>query len=150
MTAARKPNGYFDKGNRIGPGRPKGSRNKPPPSPFMEDSDTSAPARRFKAIIARMVAELGGTEALTAGQGQLIKRCAMLSVQCELMEAQVFEGNDLNSAVYGSLTGHFARTLNVLGLKREPIDVTPVLHQYLDEPEPLEPPEPEPVPVAED
>ena len=62
----------------------------------------------------------------------------MLSVQCELMEAQVFEGNDLNSAVYGSLTGHLTRTLNALGLKREPIDVTPVLHQYLDEPEPAE------------
>jgi hypothetical protein len=31
----------------------------------------------------------------------------------------------------GALTGHLTRTLNGLGLKREPIDVTPVLNDYL-------------------
>ena len=30
-----------------------------------------------------------------------------------------------------ALTGHLTRTLNALGLKREPIDVTPVLNEYL-------------------
>jgi hypothetical protein len=29
------------------------------------------------------------------------------------------------------LTGHLTRTLNALGLKREPVDVTPVLNEYL-------------------
>jgi hypothetical protein len=29
------------------------------------------------------------------------------------------------------VTGHLTRTLNALGLKREPIDVTPVLNEYL-------------------
>jgi hypothetical protein len=36
-----------------------------------------------------------------------------------------------NAIAYGTLTGHLTRTLNALGLKREPIDVTPVLNQYL-------------------
>ena len=30
------------------------------------------------------------------------------------------------------LTGHLTRTLHALGLKREPIDVTPALHAYLE------------------
>jgi hypothetical protein len=142
MTVVRKPNGYFDRGTKPGPGRPKGSRNKPPPSPFMEDGDTSSAARRFKALIDRMVNDLGGMDDLTAGQAQLIKRCAMLSVQCELMETQAIEGADLNTVVYGQLTGHLARTLSVLGLKREARDITPALHAYLDEPDQIEPPTP--------
>ena len=41
-------------------------------------------------------------------------------------------GEPLNAIAYGTLTGHLTRTLNALGLKREPIDVTPALHRYLD------------------
>ena len=56
----------------------------------------------------------------------------MLSAQCELMESQAVEGQPLNAAAYGTLTGHLVRALNALGLKREPVDVTPALHQYLE------------------
>ena len=56
----------------------------------------------------------------------------MLSAQCELMEAQALRGMEFKAIAYGQLTGHLTRTLNALGLKREPIDVTPALHQYLD------------------
>ena len=48
-------------------------------------------------------------------------------------------GQQLNASAYGMLTGHLTRTLNALGLKREPIDVTPALHQYLDTLQPAEP-----------
>ena len=41
------------------------------------------------------------------------------------------EGQPLNAVAYGTLTGHLVRALNALGLKREPVDVTPALHQYL-------------------
>ena len=56
----------------------------------------------------------------------------MLSTQCELMEQEAAEGQPLNAHVYGTITSHLTRTLSVLGLKREPVDVTPALHQYLD------------------
>ena len=56
----------------------------------------------------------------------------MISVACELMEKEAISGQPLNAIAYGTLTGHLTRTLNALGLKREPIDVTPALHQYLD------------------
>ena len=55
----------------------------------------------------------------------------MLSAQCELMEQETVGGKPLNAIAYGTLTGHLTKTLNVLGLKREPIDVTPVLNEYL-------------------
>ena len=53
----------------------------------------------------------------------------MISAQCELMEAETVQGKPLNAIAYGTLTGHLTRTLNALG--REPIDVTPVLNEYL-------------------
>ena len=87
----------------------------------------------------RMVNDLGGSGTLSAGQQQLVKRCAMISVACELMEKEAISGQPLNAIAYGTLTGHLTRTLNALGLKREPIDVTPALHEYLDTLQPAEP-----------
>ena len=86
--------------------------------------------------------DLGGRENLTEPQQQLIRRCAMISAQCELMEAETVGGKPLNAIAYGTLTGHLTRTLNALGLKREPIDVTPALYEYLDTLQaPAEPPD---------
>jgi hypothetical protein len=56
----------------------------------------------------------------------------MISVQCELMEKAAATGGTLDATVYGTLTGHLARTLSLLGLKRVPKDVTPTLQGYLD------------------
>jgi hypothetical protein len=58
------------------------------------------------------------------------------------MEQETVGGKPLNAIAYGTLTGHLTRTLNALGLKREPIDVTPAaLHEYLDTLQPAEPPD---------
>lgn len=122
----------------MGRGRIAGSRNKPKEFPFVKEDATGVSARRFRIVGARIATDLGGEDCLTEAQQQLVRRAAMLSVQCEFMEAQALGGLDFNAVAYGQLTGHLTRTLNALGLKREPIDVTPVLHQYLDEPEPAE------------
>ena len=140
MTDDRNANGYFNRGNTLSKGRPRGSRNKPRQFPFTDENDTSAPARRFRGLTLQMVADLGGANNLTAGQKQLIKRCAMISVECERMEKSAMSGGRAQCALaYGVLMGHLTRTLNTLGLKREPIDVTPALHQYLDTLQPAEP-----------
>jgi hypothetical protein len=104
MTDDRNTNGYFNRGNTLGKGRPPGSRNKPRAYPFMDESNTSAPARRFRGLMLQLAADLGGSTNLTAGQKQLIKRCAMISVACELMEQEAMAGQPLNLA-YGTLTG---------------------------------------------
>ena len=79
----------------------------------------------------RMTYDLGGQESLTEAQQQLVRRCAMISAQCELMEAEMVQGKPLNAIAYGTLTRHLTRTPNALCLKREPVDVTPVLNEYL-------------------
>jgi hypothetical protein len=56
----------------------------------------------------------------------------MISVQCELLEQDAIAGKPLGATVYGTLTGHLARTLSLLGLKRMPRDVTPTLRDYLE------------------
>ena len=52
MTDDRNAYGYFNRGNRFGKGRPPGARNKPRAYPFTDEGDTSAPARRFRGLIA--------------------------------------------------------------------------------------------------
>ena len=59
----------------------------------------------------RMAFDLGGRENLTEAQQQLIRRCAMISAQCELMEQETVGGKPLNAIAYGTLTGHLTRTL---------------------------------------
>jgi hypothetical protein len=132
MEPQRKAHGFFGKGNKYGRGRPVGARNKAKDYPFMKDGSTTISAQRFRALAHRMANDLGGRESLTEAQLQLVRRCAMISVACELMEQETVAGQPLNAAAYGTLTGHLTRTLNALGLKREPIDVTLPLHQYLD------------------
>jgi hypothetical protein len=56
----------------------------------------------------------------------------MISVQCEIMEQQAIAGASFDAIAYGTLTGHLNRTLNTLGLKRRPRDVTTTLQGYLD------------------
>jgi hypothetical protein len=80
----------------------------------------------------RMANDLGGAESLSAGEQQLIRRCAMISVHCELMEQDAAAGSPFDAAMYGVLTGHLARTLSQLGLKRVPRDMTPTLQSYLE------------------
>jgi hypothetical protein len=142
MEPQPKSRGFFRKGNKYGKGRPFGSRNKPKDYPFMKDGSTMVSAQRFRTLASRMAFDLGGRENLTEAQQQLIRRCAMISAQCELMEQETVGGKPLNAIAYGTLTGHLTRTLNALGLKREPIDVTPALHEYLDTLQaPAEPPD---------
>lgn len=131
MELTPKPRGFFRKGNKYGKGRPFGSRNRPKEYPFLKEGSDSVSAQRFRTLVSRMAFDLGGRENLTEAQQQLIRRCAMISAQCELMEAETVQGKPLNAIAYGTLTGHLTRTLNALGLKREPIDVTPVLNEYL-------------------
>jgi hypothetical protein len=97
MKSQRKKRGFFTEGNRYGKGRPFGARNRPKEFPFTKENADGVSARRFRIVASRMAFDLGGRENLTEAQQQLIRRCAMLSVQCELLEAQAVEGRDLNA-----------------------------------------------------
>jgi hypothetical protein len=132
MTDVRGNHGHFDKGTRPGPGRPKGARNKPPELKFLEEVLRYGQGRRFRGLTARLVEDLGGQDALSTAEKVLIQRCAMIATECERMEREALSGGTLDATVYSTLTGQLTRTLNAVGLKRLPKDVTPTLQRYLE------------------
>jgi hypothetical protein len=69
-------------------------------------------SRRFRDVLASIAADLGGVNRLSEGQKQIARRCAMLSVECEIMESAAVAGQPF-------------------GLKRVMHDVTPDLGAYL-------------------
>ena len=84
----------------------------------------SATARRFRDVLAEIVADLGGTDRLSEGQRQIARRCAMLAVECEKIEALGVAGGAIDLDTYGQLTDRIGRAFQRLGLKRVPKPVT--------------------------
>jgi hypothetical protein len=103
--------------------------------------------RRFRDLLIRIVNDLGGEAELSEGQIQLARRCAWISAQCELLEQRAEPGTPFDLTIYSMLTSHLTRTLSVLGLKRQPRDVTPTLADYLKA---IRQPQPEPQPEDEE
>jgi hypothetical protein len=99
---------------------------------FIEGDQRSKAAKRFRDIISAITADLGGSDRLSEGERQLIRRCAMISVECEKMEAKSVAGEDINVDLFGTLTDRLGRTLARLGLRRVPRDVEPDLESYID------------------
>lgn len=85
----------------------------------------SAPARRFRDLYGAIMSDLGGNAATSEGERQLAKRAAGLSVACELLEAALIRGEDLDAENYVRLINGLVRTLSTIGLKRRVRDITP-------------------------
>ena len=103
------------------------------PTAFLEGVDgRKVIARRFRDLVAAIVEDLGGADAITEGELQLVRRAASLCVQCELFEADIARGAGLEIDSYVKLVNALNRTLGSIGLKRRPRDVTPDLHDYVD------------------
>jgi hypothetical protein len=134
MADVRNSHGYFDKGNKLGRGRPKGSRNKPLELRYLNEVLRYGYGRRFRRVSERLTEDLGGDEFLSTAEKILIQRCAMLATECERMEREALSGRvPLDATVYSTLTGQLTRTLNTVGTKRLPRDVTPpTLRDYIE------------------
>src|SRR5437660_3148817 len=64
----------------------------------------SATARRFKDLVGDISADLGGVAMLSEGQRQLIRRAAMLSAECERLEAMSARGEaEFDIDLYGMI-----------------------------------------------
>lgn len=72
-------------------------------------------ARRFADIIADLETERGGTEALGVIERQAVRAFAMLSVQRELIEADMAAGKVVNADVYGQLCDRMDRQSRRMG-----------------------------------
>src|SRR5215207_7027839 len=90
---------------------------------FLEGVDgRSATARRFRDVLAQIARDLGGAETLSEGQRQLARRCAMLSVECERLEASAIGGDEIDFHRFGQLVDRLGRALRRLGLELMPCE----------------------------
>jgi hypothetical protein len=91
----------------------------------------SQTARRFRDLVEGMGNDLGGSDRLSEGQRQLIRRAATLSIMSESVEADFIRNLAFDSEAYGVLCDRLGRCLQRLGLERVSRDVTPSLQSYL-------------------
>jgi hypothetical protein len=83
-------------------------------------------ARRFRDILAAIIADLGGFNTLTEGKRQLARRAALMSVTCEELETRAMaQGEDIDLDQYGQLSDRIGRCFQRLGLKRVSRNITP-------------------------
>ena len=64
-----------------------------------------------------------GREGLSEGQRQLARRAAMISLECEKLEASAVGGQQIDLEIYGTLVDRLGRTFGRLGLERRAKDV---------------------------
>jgi hypothetical protein len=97
----------------------------------------SAIARRFRDLYQGIVADVagqGGPPSTSEALRQLCRRAALLSLECEKIEARAVSGAEIDVAAYGSLTGQLGRLFARIGLKdRAPCDTSPTLADLLRE-----------------
>ena len=70
---------------------------------------------------------------LSEAELSLIKRCSTLELELEQAEGRLSMGEQIDLDIYIRATGTLRRTLETLGLKRVPRDVTPTLADYLEQ-----------------
>jgi hypothetical protein len=89
----------------------------------------SAAMRRLKDLVSDHISDLGGADAISSSERVLVRRAAMLCLQCELMEshwnAEGGEADTKQIETYQRCVNTLRRTLESLGLGRRPRDITP-------------------------
>ena len=93
----------------------------------------SAPARRYRDLQHAIAQDLGGPDALTEAQLQLIRSAAGLVVLREALDAKALNGEPIDTAQYTRIANTLRRVLSTIGLQRRPRDVTPTLEEYVRE-----------------
>ena len=97
----------------------------------------SARMRRLRDLIGAHLADLGGADEVSQAEACLVRRCALMTIELELLEAR-FEANDGATAAeldtYQRVAGSLRRLHESLGLRRRAKDITgPTLGDILRE-----------------
>jgi hypothetical protein len=90
----------------------------------------SATARRFRDLVNAFVADMGGLRCSQIKLG-LVRRLAATTVQAEMLEARMVNGEAIDIATLCTLASTTVRISQRLGLERRARNVTPSLNQYL-------------------
>jgi hypothetical protein len=82
------------------------------------------PAIKFRETAAALADDLGGVEALTRAQMELIRRASGFAVLGDQVEERLVRGEEIAIDQYVNIAATQSRILRSLGLKRVPKDVT--------------------------
>lgn len=96
---------------------------------FLGGDPRSEIARRLHDILSEIVSDLGGADMLSEAQRQLARRAATLSVQCEVIEAEIAAGAEISADrldAYGTMTDRLGRALGRLGMRRIAKEIAPL------------------------
>src|SRR3954453_14656575 len=91
----------------------------------------SATARRFRDLVNAFVADMGGLDRCSKIKLGLMRRLAATTVQAEMLEARMVNGEAVDIASLCTLASTTVRLSQRLGLERRARTVTPSLNQYL-------------------
>ena len=91
----------------------------------------SASARRFRDLVNAFVADMGGLDCCSEIKRGLVRRLAATTVQAEMLEARMMNGEAIDIATLCTLASTTVRLSQRLGLERRARNVTPSLGQYL-------------------
>ena len=94
------------------------------------DGRTGA-ARRFRDLVNSYIADMGGLDRCSEIRLGLLRRLAATTVQAEMLEARMVNGEAIDIATLCTLASTTVRLSQRLGLERRTRDVTPSLNQYL-------------------
>jgi hypothetical protein len=90
--------------------------------------------RRARELVSSLQADLGGSDHLSEGTRQLVRRAAVLGVFIENSEAAWLAGHEVALGDYLSAVNSQRRVLTTIGLERRQRDVTtPTLEEIADE-----------------
>lgn len=105
-----------------------------PKAKLLTLADLDGRTRAAQAVSKTMSAiatDLGGSEHLSTGEHQIIKRAALTGAMLEDMAARWLLGEPVDPALYATLSNAERRLLETVGLKRRPRDVTMNLAAYV-------------------
>ena len=85
----------------------------------------SSAARRFRDLVAAFVNDMGGAEQCSDIKLGLLRRLAAVTVQAEVLEARMINGEQVDIGTLCTLASTTVRLSQRLGIERAPKDVTP-------------------------
>jgi hypothetical protein len=92
----------------------------------------SKAARRFRDIVAALVADQGGLDRCSEARLQLIRRFAAAAVMSEQMETRIAAGESIDVGEYSQLSSTMVRCASRIGIDRRARNVTPALRDYIE------------------
>jgi hypothetical protein len=97
---------------------------------------TSSAARRFRDLVNAFIADSGGLDQCSEIKLGLLRRLAATTVQSELLEARMINGEEISIIELCQLASTTVRISSRVGLERVPRNVSPTLREYLAASEP--------------